>query len=1054
MKNIATLFLILIAISLAGQAQLTTHLMGDRTVVFYPEDFNPIETLPSFALLEEPDSIGPVPADWTIFPEFFMEDGKNVATIQTEEDIDLYGTGEVTGDLRRNGTTVIMWNTDNYGYGIPNRLYQSHPWILAVRTDGSAYGILVDHTWKQEFQLDNPIRIISEGPPFRIIVIERDSPQEIMMALGELSGTIELPPLWALGYHQCRYSYYPASQVMDIADTFREKELPCDVIWMDIDYMDGFRVFTFDPVGFPDPAALNDYLHDQGFSSIWMIDPGVKQENGYFVYDQGTAADVWVQDANGNTYYGDVWPGSCAFPDYTMPETRDWWAGLYTDFMATGIDGVWNDMNEPAVFNGPDKTMPIDNIHRGGGDLPEDVHLRYHNVYGMLMVGATREGILQSNPDKRPFVLTRANFMGGHRFAATWTGDNNSSWDHMKMSVPMSLNLGLSGQPFNGPDIGGFAGSPGAELLGQWMALGTFYPFSRNHTSTGTDPQEPWAYGQTIEDVSRTALERRYRLLPHLYTLFYESSHTGMPVMQPVFFADPADLSLREEDEAFLLGEDLLVIPTWAEDPALPGGNWRNVWLIDETLEDDLYQPMLKQREGSVIPLAEVVQSTAAYSSDEITLLIAPDENNEASGTMYADAGNGFGYLEGEYLLTGFDIAPVDDNDSLLVSCQTMEGSMNAGDRSYRAGLVTSYGIFYSAWKNDSVFKIPLREDLFLTMISPQNGDEFEEGDNIQLQVELEGGLPVNNIQFFANDTEFIGEVASGPWTFTWENVPLGFYRLKAVATAEGDIEIESEEVTVMVGQFGEGTITYQLWWDIGGDVLVSALTSHPDYPENPDETGELDRFEVPTDIGEEFGARVIGYLHPPNSGYYSFWISGDDFCELWLSNDTTEASKELIAEVPGWSSPGEWEKYPEQHSAGIWLEAGEKYFIMALQKEAYDHDNLAVAWGFDGQAREIISGDFLSPYDFPSGMENFALNSPKLSIWPNPAVNEVTIYTGKQAGNLTIQSVNGSIMFEIEVPSYRESLTPDVSGFQKGLYLVRFRNAFSETVEKLVLLR
>jgi alpha-glucosidase len=1057
MKIINPFIFFLVCILQTVFSQPTGTLIGDRMVAFYPEGFIPSETLPSMALLAEPDSIGEVPVGWTIFPEFFIEDSKNCASIITEEDVDLYGTGEVTGDLRRNGTNVILWNTDNYGYGTPYRLYQSHPWIMAVRSNGSAFGILVDHTWKQEFQLNNPIKIISEGPPFRIIIIERDTPQELMMALSDLTGKIELPPLWALGYHQCRYSYYPASQVIQIANTFRSKNIPCDVIWMDIDYMNGYRIFTFNPSGFPDPPGLNSYLHQLGFSSIWMIDPGVKKEPGYFVYDQGTAGDCWVKNSDGNTYYGNVWPGSCAFPDFTMPETRNWWAGLYPDFMANGIDGVWNDMNEPAVFNGPDNTMPFNNIHRGGGVLPEDIHLRYHNVYGMLMVSATREGILQSNPDKRPFVLTRANFLGGQRYAAMWTGDNISNSSHMKMSVPMSLNLGLSGQPFNGSDIGGYIGSPGAELLGQWMALGAFYPFSRNHTSSGTDPQEPWAYGPIIENVSRIALERRYRLLPYLYTLFYESSQTGIPVMQPVFFADPSNLSLRKEDEAFLWGDDLLIIPSWAENLALPLGNWRKIYLINAIQEEDGYQATLKQREGTVIPLAEVAQSTATYSSDEITLLIAPDDNNEAYGTMYADAGNGFEYLNGAYLLTGLDVAPT-GNDSLLVSCLTLAGNLSGASRSYRAGQVTNYGIFYSDWKNDSVFKIPLLPDLFTLLSSPQNGDEFAVGSDILLQAAIDGDLPVSKVSFYNNETELIGEVTSEPWEFNWLEVPMGIYNLKAVALANagafGEVEIASDDVSIQVGQFGSGGITYEVWWDIGGGVLVSDLTSNPDYPNNPDETSIIDRFEVPNDIGEEFGARVIGFVHPPVSATYTFWISGDDNCELWLSTDTTATNKELIAEVPGWSSPNEWEKYPEQHSGEILLGAGQKYFIMALQKEASDHDNLAVAWDFEGQSREIIAGDFLSPYNFPAGVETITAGPIQLSIFPNPAVNEVQITVGNQPGHLSILNMNCQLFSEAETNQQQSTIKLDLGKFENGVYLVRFCNHAGEVNGKMVVLK
>ena len=245
------------------------------------------------------------------------------------------------------------------------------------------------------------------------------------------------------------------------------------------------------------------------------------------------------------------WPGDCVFPDFTQNKVTKWWGTLYKDFMRTGVDGVWNDMNEPAVFETSDWTMEDSNRHKGGKDFPNDIHLRYHNVYGMMMVEASRNGIQKANPKKRPFVLTRSNFLGGHRFAATWTGDNYSSMDHLKQSIPMSLNLSLSGQPFNGPDIGGFAGNSTSELYAHWIAVGAFYPFSRAHATKGSINQEPWSFGKEVEQVSKEALMRRYRLIPYLYTLFWESSNTGMPVMRPLFFHDPKANYLRKEQGNF-----------------------------------------------------------------------------------------------------------------------------------------------------------------------------------------------------------------------------------------------------------------------------------------------------------------------------------------------------------------------------------------------------------------------------------------------------------------------------------------------------------------------
>lgn len=638
-------------------SQERAALIQNDIAVFYPADFDSIRQLPSFALEYEPEEQGALPSSWSTRVQFEEAFGKSIAYVEIADGTDLYGTGEVTGELRRNGSSIELWNSDNYTYTrhFGRRLYQSHPWVLGVRKDGSAFGVLADNTWRQELSLTTDIMFISEGGPFRVFIIEGSSPQDVMKKLSGLIGTIPLPPLWSLGYHQCRYSYYPDTRVREIADTFREKRIPCDVIWMDIHYMDEYKVFTFSPERFPDPSSTNAYLHDKNFKSIWMIDPGVGVEPGYQVYDTGTEQDVWVKTAEGDNFVGQVWPGDCVFPDFTQTSTAEWWGDLYKDFMATGIDGVWNDMNEPAVFNGPGFTMPLDNVHRGSTILPEDVHLRYHNVYGLLMVKASRDGILKYEPKKRPFVLTRANFIGGQRYAATWTGDNLATWDHLKMSIPMSLNLGLSGQPFNGPDIGGFSRDATPDLFGHWISIGAFYPFSRAHTSSSTSDQEPWSFGPEIEGVARKALERRYRLLPYIYTLFYKSSQDGSPIMQPVFFADPADPELRKEDEAFLLGPDLLVIPKWAHRTKLPGGNWRSLTLEGDINGEDEYQADLKIRPGAIIPGGSLIQNTEEYSLDTLSLYISLDDKGLARGQLYHDAGDGYAYENGAYALMSFE---------------------------------------------------------------------------------------------------------------------------------------------------------------------------------------------------------------------------------------------------------------------------------------------------------------------------------------------------------------------------------------------------------------
>ena len=681
-----------------------SELLGQGIVRFYGKGAVR-EALPPSLSLEQPVAVmGSAPASWRLIPDYSVSaDGRQTVRIDIEEGTSLYGTGEVIGPLLRNGTVVECWNTDAYGYNRATKsLYQSHPWVLAVRQDGSAFGVLADTTYRCRIDLTEEIEFAAAGPSYPTIIIKGESPQAVLKKLAGLIGKTPLPPRWALGYHQCRYSYYPASRVLEVAKGFRNRNIPCDVIWMDIDYMDKFKIFTFDPNGFPDPAGLNRNLHELGFKTVWMIDPGVKAERGYFVYDQGSAGNHWVKKADGTEYNGEVWPGLCAFPDFTRPQTRDWWAGLYQDFVATGVDGVWNDMCEPAVFDVASKTMPEDNIHAGGGGLPRGPHAMYHNAYGMLMVKASREGIQAANPDKRPFVLARANFIGGHRYAATWTGDNTASWEHLGYSVPMILNLGLSGQPFTGPDIGGFVGDGDGPMFAHWLGVGAFFPFCRAHTAKDTRNKEPWAFGQEIEDICRTSLERRYRLLPYLYTLFYASSRDGLPVMRPVFFADPDDQALRAEDDAFLLGKDLLVAPVLTPGGqrtyAHPSGIWRTITLLDEDYQAQSELPELKIRGGAIIPLGKVAQNATEDLLGTLTLVVCLDENGAAKGTLYEDAYEGHGYKKGQYLLTEYEAHR--QGDRVIVKVAGQKGELPRRKRNVQVELVTDAGVIKAAGQN------------------------------------------------------------------------------------------------------------------------------------------------------------------------------------------------------------------------------------------------------------------------------------------------------------------------------------------------------------------
>lgn len=673
-------------------------IVGDGIAKFVPKGFN-LSQMPSFALKAEPQEKGMLPSNWQLYPIMEKKKGHASAYLDVPQGTSLYGGGEVTGPLLRNGQSIKLWNTDSGAYSVDNgkRLYQSHPWVMGVRPDGTSFGILFDTPYKAKLTTtDERINFETEGELFRIFVIDRESPQAVIKGLAELIGTMPMVPRWALGYQQCRFSYTPASRVIEVADTFRIKRIPCDVIWMDIDYMDGYRIFTFNPQTFPDPAALNRDLHIRGFHSAWMIDPGAKVDSTYFVYKSGTANDVWVKTAQGKEFHGDAWPGACAFPDFTQPKTVRWWADLYKDFLDKGVDGVWNDVNEPQISNTPTGTMPEDNKHLGGDKIPAGPHLKYHNVYGYLMVKASREGIMKARPQNRPFILTRSNFLGGQRFAATWTGDNASWESHMTMSVPMILTLGLSGQPFSGADVGGFLFNPDADLFGRWMALGAFYPFSRGHACAGTINKEPWAFGQKVEDVSRMALERRYVLLPYYYTLLHEASETGMPIMRPVFFADPKDTLLRAEEQAFLIGENLLVVPEWAQNPALPKGIWRNLSLIPGD-DKDSYQAKLKIRGGAIIPTGKIIQNTNEKSLDPLTLLVCLDEKGEAHGTLYWDEGDNWSFKDGNYSFQHFTAIRTADNKVQVKITQKKGKYITENNDMAIVKIITDKGIYQAS---------------------------------------------------------------------------------------------------------------------------------------------------------------------------------------------------------------------------------------------------------------------------------------------------------------------------------------------------------------------
>ncbi|PRQ19143.1 putative alpha-glucosidase [Rosa chinensis] len=554
--------------------------------------------------------------------------------------------------------------------------------------------------------------------------------------------TVFLPPKWSLGYQQCRWSYDSDKRVQEVTRTFREKKIPCDVVWMDIDYMDGFRCFTFDKDRFQDPKSLVKDLHQNGFQAIWMLDPGIKVEDGYFVYDSGSKTDVWISRADGKPFVGEVWPGPCVFPDFTQAKVRSWWSNLVKDFICNGVDGIWNDMNEPAVFKVVTKTMPESNIHKGDDELGGcQNHSHYHNVYGLLMARSTYEGMKLGNAKKRPFVLTRAGFIGSQRYAATWTGDNLSTWEHLHMSIPMVLQLGLSGQPMSGPDIGGFAGNATPELFGRWVGIGSLFPFCRGHSEKDTADHEPWSFGEECEEVCPLALRRRYRLIPHLYTLFYMAHTMGTPVASPTFFPDPKDTSLRKLKTSFLLGPILVYASTAvgrgmdALQCTLPKGIWMSFDFDDS--HPDL--PALYLQGGAIIPVGPPHQHVGESNIlDDLTLLVALNEHGKAEGVLYEDDGDGYEFLEGGFLLTHY-VAELQSSTLTLKIAKT-EGSWKRPNRRLHVQLLLGGGAMVDIWGKDG-------EILQLSMPSEQEVSQLVSTSEKQYRTRLENAKRISAVE-------------------------------------------------------------------------------------------------------------------------------------------------------------------------------------------------------------------------------------------------------------------------------------------------------------------
>lgn len=496
----------------------------------------------------------------------------------------IYGLGETTGFLNKRGERYTMWNSDVYAPHVPEMesLYQSIP-FMTVHGEQFSYGLFLDNPGKVVFDMrkDTDAALMqTHTGEFDLYLITGPGLKDVISRYADMTGKMPIPPKWALGYHQSRYSYENEQEVMELADNFRSKEVPCDVIHLDIHYMNGYRVFTFDENRFPDPEGMLAKLREQGFHIVPIVDPGVKADPMYSVYQEGLAGNHYCRYPEGDIYTGDVWPGESTFPDFTEQQVREWWGEQQRFYTDMGIEGVWNDMNEPAIFNEM-KTMDVRVMHRNEGD--PKTHGELHNIYGLRMAQASYEGLKNNLDGRRPFVLTRAGYSGIQRYGAVWTGDNRSFWEHMAMAMPMIMNLGMSGVPFAGPDIGGFAHHTSGELLARWTQMGVFFPYVRNHSSLDTLHQEPWSFGERIEKICKEYIEMRYRFMPYLYHWFYQASVTGLPVMKPLLLDYPSDSTAVSITDQFLVGDSLLVAPIYRPETEwrsvyLPEGEWIDYW--------------------------------------------------------------------------------------------------------------------------------------------------------------------------------------------------------------------------------------------------------------------------------------------------------------------------------------------------------------------------------------------------------------------------------------------------------------------------------------------
>ncbi|MGB4960418.1 MAG: glycoside hydrolase family 31 protein [Saprospiraceae bacterium] len=574
-----------------------------------------------------------------------------------------YGMGDKTMHLNLRGRRVSNWAMDTYGFKKEeDPIYKAIPFFTAIHTN-RAYGIFFDNTFKAHFDFGSERRSVTsfwaDGGEMNYYFINGPELKDVTKRYTQLTGTPELPPLWALGFQQSKWSYYPESKVREITTKMRELRIPCDAIYLDIDYMDGFRCFTWDKEKFPEPEKMIKELSADGYKTVVIIDPGIKIDEEYQVFNEALENNYFCRRADGPFMKGKVWPGDCYFPDFTHPKVRKWWSGLFQDLIEVkGIRGVWNDMNEPALFEIDGKTFPDDVRH--DYDNHPCSHRKAHNVYGMQMARATFKGVKKYNGGLRPLIITRSAYAGTQRYASAWTGDNIASWEHLWIATMQVQRLSVSGFSFAGSDIGGFIDHPSPELYARWMQLAVFHPFCRNHSSGDHGDQEPWSFGTNVLNIARKFIEFRYRLLPYIYTTFYQYVTEFEPMIVPISVFDQHDSDTLYRVDEFMLGSHMLVCPVLEPNAKsryvyLPKGNWYHFWTNalfeggkEITADAPLEEIPVYIREGAVIPFFPMMQYVGEKPIDQLTLHVYHGGEN-VNSYLYEDAGDGYGYEKGIY---------------------------------------------------------------------------------------------------------------------------------------------------------------------------------------------------------------------------------------------------------------------------------------------------------------------------------------------------------------------------------------------------------------------